>query len=815
MRPSRVVLAAMLLSLLLAGPALAAWPNQPTVNLPVCIATGNRYAPSLAPDGAGGAFIAWYDYRNNYDYDVYAQHVLASGVVDPAWPANGRLVCNAANNQQYPAIISDGAGGAIVTWQDGRSTVFHIYAQHVLANGALDPAWPVDGRALCTAAGQQTNPVLVADGAGGAMVTWQDSRSGAYDIYAQHVLAGGAVDPAWPVDGRALCTATGNEYTPVIISDGAAGAIVCWTDNRGSTGYDIYAQHVLASGAVDPGWIVDGRGVCVAVNSQLNPTMISDGAGGALIAWQDARAGGTYDIYAQHLRADGFVDAAWPSDGRGICTQAAFQFNPTIASDGAGGAIIAWHDLRNGNADIYAQHALASGTVDPAWTADGRPLCTAVGDQTLPVTVADGSGGAYVTWYDLRSGTSYDLYQQRVLASGALDASWPADGRVVSSASAGQGPPLAIPDGAGGTIVAWLDGRNGWPSLYAQRVARYGYLGTPEAEIVSVKDVPADNGGKVKLSWNASYLEADPYSLIQEYRVFRSVPPNLVSSLREAGARVVAATESDASVDRPGELLTTAAAGTTYYWEYVATVPGEYLSNYSYLAPTAEDSTSAGAPTTAFMIQARTFTYLHWESLPMSGYSVDNLPPYPPAPFLGTYAAGLASLHWAPDAAPDVASYRLYRGTAPTFVPGPASFVAATADTAYIDAAGGPYYYRLTAVDIHGNESASTLLLPSGVTAVVPALPRELALAAPTPNPARGATTLRWALPHEASVRLALYDVSGRRVRVLAAGVQPAGEHASVWDLRDGNGQPVGAGLYFARLEAEGRTLVQRVMALQ
>src|SRR5205823_4481965 len=141
---------------------------------------------------------------------IYAQRVLASGAVDPAWPADGRRVCAAGGGEAGPTIVTDGAGGAIVTWPDSRSGSLDIYAQRALASGAVEPAWPAAGRALCTAAGDQANPTIVADGAGGAMVTWHAPRSahsGNNDIYAQRVLASGAVDPAWPVDGHAVCVA--------------------------------------------------------------------------------------------------------------------------------------------------------------------------------------------------------------------------------------------------------------------------------------------------------------------------------------------------------------------------------------------------------------------------------------------------------------------------------------------------------------------------------------------------------------------------------------------------------------------------------
>lgn len=94
------------------------------------------------------------------------------------------------------------------------------------------------------------------------------------------------------------------------------------------------------------------------------------------------------------------------------------------------------------------------------------------------------------------------------------------------------------------------------------------------------------------------------------------------------------------------------------------------------------------------------------------------------------------------------------------------------------------------------------------------ALPHELALERPSPNPALGATTLRFALPRESRVTLAIYDATGRRVRDLVSGLIPAGDHTTTWDGRDGAGRLVPSGLYFCRLEAEGRTLNRRLATI-
>ncbi len=86
---------------------------------------------------------------------------------------------------------------------------------------------------------------------------------------------------------------------------------------------------------------------------------------------------------------------------------------------------------------------------------------------------------------------------------------------------------------------------------------------------------------------------------------------------------------------------------------------------------------------------------------------------------------------------------------------------------------------------------------------------------APTPNPARGPVTLAFALARPASVRAAVYDVAGRRQESLADGLAAAGRHVLTWSGRDADGRRVASGIYFWRLELDGRPLSRKVIVVQ
>jgi len=93
--------------------------------------------------------------------------------------------------------------------------------------------------------------------------------------------------------------------------------------------------------------------------------------------------------------------------------------------------------------------------------------------------------------------------------------------------------------------------------------------------------------------------------------------------------------------------------------------------------------------------------------------------------------------------------------------------------------------------------------------------PLALALAQNHPNPFNPKTTIRFALPAAGPVELAVYDATGRRVRTLLSGPQPAGTHHVVWEGKDDGGHPLASGVYLYRLETEERVLSRKMLLLK
>lgn len=132
----------------------------------------------------------------------------------------------------------------------------------------------------------------------------------------------------------------------------------------------------------------------------------------------------------------------------------------------------------------------------------------------------------------------------------------------------------------------------------------------------------------------------------------------------------------------------------------------------------------------------------------------------------------------------------------------------------------GSYYYYLTTYDADGHESMmhTRTSTPAGlwVDAIqADARPLVFSLSQNAPNPFNPTTSIRFTVPARGTVSLAVYDVSGRVVRVLVDRTFDAGPHEAVWDGTDSAGRPVASGIYLYRLEAAGNVRVRRMVLVR
>lgn len=487
-------------ALLALGPRAAAAQGDPdslfrsTRGLPVVAAQGAQYDAASLSDGTGGTFIAWVDERGG-DPDIYVKRIGADGRAAPGWPAQGLSACHAERGQHGPRLALDGAGGVYVVWEDLRGRLPGVYLQHLLPDGRHDPAWPSEGMPVCSAEYPQFAPDVIADGAGGAIVAWEDRRAGPPAIYVQRIAADATVEVGWPTNGIPVTPTSAGQALPRLVSDDVNGALVFWEDAR-TGGPSAYAHRITWRGRRADSWPVAGLALSPSIGRQDLIRPLRDGAGGAFVAWRDMRRG-TPDLYVMRIKGDSDPAANWPATGVTLSTYPGDKDGLALAADGAGGVYAIWQDARAGGGTTpCGQRVDGSGRRVSGWPNDGRAFSTASGYQVSTTIVPDGTGGAFAIWQDFREGVSH-VYGQHVDGSGAPGAGWPADGLRLASDASGQLAPIGSADGAGGAIVVWEQGfAEG--DLFASRVGPEG-LGAQAVNVASTEVAR----GRIVVRWRA------------------------------------------------------------------------------------------------------------------------------------------------------------------------------------------------------------------------------------------------------------------------------------------------------------------------
>lgn len=334
----------------------------------------------------------------------------------------------------------------------------------------------------------------------------------------------------------------------------------------------------------------------------------------------------------------------------------------------------------------------------------------------------------------------------------------------------------------------------------------------------SATDIPGDQGGWVRLTFNRSSAD-DVLGLppVTTYGIWRRVLAKLPARgvtkdttaplenpTMDAAAEAVRAflPEELEALEVEGRLYVTSAAsppaeiavsfppGT---WELVTSVPALQQAQYVVAVPTISNAT----PNDYVVTSHTTIPSVWYISNVVSAQSLDNLAPVEPTQFTAGYAAGQTNLQWAANPEQDVDFYRLYRGASAEFVPTVDNRIASPTTTSYSDPGPPGSYYKLSAVDVNGNESGFTLVTPQQTTGVDDGERVAFALEGARPNPARGdRLVVAFALPTGGPAQLELVDVSGRRVLSREVGSLGAGRHTL--DLAAG-GQ-ASPGVYWLRL---------------
>ena len=337
-------------------------------------------------------------------------------------------------------------------------------------------------------------------------------------------------------------------------------------------------------------------------------------------------------------------------------------------------------------------------------------------------------------------------------------------------------------------------------------------VGPEEPVILSVSDVPHDQGGRVNVEWSASSLDnaEHPLPFYSIWRALPELPLNMNSSL----------STKDIRIDFEGTAYRFATIeGVEIAWEWIANQPAHNFSAYAYSAATLYDSSSSTTGIHNFLVSTHISDNpgVFYDSDVGIGYSVDNLAPTAPTGLLAVKGEGATiELTWDEPVDEDFDYFALYRSVESGFDPSGTEPYDVTVDPIFTDTVieiGLSYYYRLSAFDFSENESEFSQEVSAvivGIDDKRAGIPAEFSLAQNHPNPFNPETVIEYALPIQLEVNLTIHNLRGQEVALLINDNMPAGNHRVTWYASN-----VSSGIYFYRLKAGDFVQTRKMVLLK
>lgn len=484
-----------------------------------------RYDGASTPGNPGELIVAWSDMRDGLGRVMLQkfsdQDPGGPGLWDSEVPGLGPLhalagpVCDVT--PFLPWLVSDGAGGALVLWQDmtgGYRSELHIQRVGDGTDGGGDWIWPQDllitdqaavpsdgcrsPSERCRSANSDENKALCGDGAGGAWVLWRQFMEG---LRLTHVEADGSLDPDFPSEGLVLPM---QAYSFRLCGDGLGNALIFYNSgNEQGEGLPLSLLGVRPDGSL----ILPGVGRRISSETaSIYQFSCQDGTNGrTLVAWSGAEPDGSLEARVQLLDAglqdlwtgqgvplglvqyddrmrlapagaDGPIHVAYHSTGGWLAQRldasghllwgagVSLDFTPdstldmlhALSSDGEGLVCLLQH-----GGELLAQRLDAAGTAQ--WPTETLPLGGSLDYDDAASFSTDGGGGLLAAWSS-RVGAERRLVLQHRRASG--ESHWPADeGELLRASAAWAFSPTLV---AGGQNPLCLFSSE--DSLFAQRL---------------------------------------------------------------------------------------------------------------------------------------------------------------------------------------------------------------------------------------------------------------------------------------------------------------------------------------------------------
>ncbi len=798
-------------------------------------------APDLSLSAWGKGIVVWADNRNN-DWDIWGQMLDSDGN-----PIGDNFLINddgAGNEQHAPRVSSSALGWFVVAWYDNRLGNDDIFVQRFDSSGT-----PIGSNfKINTDIGskRQVFPDVATDGAGRFTVVWMDYRNGNYpdnpDIYSARFDTNYT-----PLTGNIRMNTDGTnrpQRFPVISADRMGNVAVIWADSVG-TSWDIIGQMIDADGEVRE---MNFYANAEIDSTQTKPDVTLDGRN-RYVTWVDRR-NGQYDIYASVTKYNEPLMVAIPEILEFEMRQGGPLPDPQHILVDHGGYNSIEFEARSFSPWI---------TVNPFRAITPDSIAVSIATDTLPQGTYFGAVriiDPMVT--DSTIVIPVELKVQSAVLSVSRDT-------IRFTAPAGYDTSLANSVTITNTGLGLLD----WTATDTVNwLSLSDTVGSAPATLeISVSPLNLPVGEyTVPVAIEAGVATNSPDTLWVVFDVRDDLPVIDVAP-RDISVTISTPQELDTALT-----LLNLGGGDLQWtlddWPSWLDVNRNAGGNSTPVQLTANDNLTEGVNSTiltftdsaAFNIRAGATLSITYEPIYIDTISISSLVLLPDSQGVIAIAANLDNqltrlvlpllydptlvtinavklgpnlpLHmnrsYRVEPSQGIVLFEISRTPPDTFMAAGQYLLAEMTFTAgsnaglsEIDTLHADTLYPLT-VTFEGSEMTpvirpGSILIDQATEINEPEdlLPENFILRQNFPNPFNLETTIGFELPNKAHVKLAVYNVLGREVAVLAERSFPAGSHLVGWNGLSDRGEEAPSGVYFYRLQAEDVSLVAKMLLLK
>ncbi|MEO5616519.1 MAG: hypothetical protein ABIS67_02000 [Candidatus Eisenbacteria bacterium] len=245
--------------------------------------------PAMVALPGGAAFVAW-EARHAVRRDIAVQRITAEGVA-AGWPEGGVVLTEGAEEVASPQLLADAQGSAFLlytrssgTGSVGSEDLVLVSVGEELASGVP----PSLAAVLSSEAIAYGNVAACALPGGGVILSWGEWRPDGASLRAQWLEAP-ALAASWEPGGVLVQAGEVGRDAPIVRAASDSTIAITWQGYSTDAESDIFVQLIGPAGTPAPGWPTGGRAACVARGDQFAPMLASDGQGGVLVGWLDGR----------------------------------------------------------------------------------------------------------------------------------------------------------------------------------------------------------------------------------------------------------------------------------------------------------------------------------------------------------------------------------------------------------------------------------------------------------------------------------------------------------------------------------------------